>query len=229
MVAFAILRLADEQLRDAAMGALRRTAALIPGQLADALCDPGVDVHIRRRIPRLLAECPTQRVAEALLEGAEDDRFPVRYACGRALLRITSDNPLIVIPLDRIIAIVRLEASFDRGVWESQAPPEFDDEPDEPVLIDRLLRDRVDRSLEHVFTLLALKLDRGSLAIAFKALHSGDERLRGTALEYMETVLPDEVRDVVWPYLGEQRPMRRARGAAEILADLDRSAKATPA
>jgi hypothetical protein len=229
MVAFAILHLADEQLRDAAMRALRRTAALIPGQLADALCDPGVDVRIRRRIPRLLSGCPTQRVADALLEGAEDDRFPVRYACGRALLRITRENPLIAIPLQRIIAIVKLEASFDHGAWESQGPPEFDDEADEPVLIDRLLRDHVDRSLEHVFALLALKLDRGSITIAFKALHSGDDGLRGTALEYLETVLPDEVRDVVWPYLGEQRPMRRAREVAEILADLDRSAKAAPA
>ncbi len=85
----------------------------------------------------------------------------------------------------------------------------------------RLLRDRVDRSLEHVFTLLALHLNRESLVIAFKALHSGDQRLRGTALEYLDAVLPDEIRDDVWPYLGEDRPLRRARDAAEILADLE--------
>jgi hypothetical protein len=158
------------------------------------------------------------------MRGAEDDRFEVRYECGRALLKITQANSHIVIPPERIIALVKLEVSLDRSVWESQPPPEFDDDSGEPVLIDRLLRDRLDRSLEHVFTLLALHLDRGSLVIVFKALHNGDERLRGTALEYLETVLPDEVRDAVWPYLGEKRPMRPARAASEILADVERSA-----
>ena len=225
-VAFAILRLADKSLRDDAMGALRRTAPLIAGQLADALCDPGVDFDIRRRVARLLSASPTQPVADALLRGATDDRFEVRYQCGRALLKITQANPHIVIPSERIIAIVKSEVSLDRSVWQSQPPPEFDDEGDEPALIDRLLRDRLDRSLEHVFSLLALHLDRKSLVIAFKALHHGDDRLRGTALEYLETVLPDEIRDAVWPYLGEERPMRPARGASEILADLERATSA---
>jgi len=132
-----------------------------------------------------------------------------------------------VITRNRVIAIVKVEVSFDRGVWESQPPQQFDDDADAPVLIDRLRRDLLDRSLEHVFNLLALSLDRGSLSIAFKALHGADARLRGTALEYLETVLPDEVRDAVWPYLGEERPMRRARAVAEILADLEHSAART--
>ena len=94
------------------------------------------------------------------------------------------------------------------------------DEGEAPALVDRLLRDRLDRSLEYVFGLLALHLDRASLRIAFKALHHEEERLRGTALEYLETVLPVEVRDAVWPFLGEARPMRAARSAKEILDDL---------
>jgi len=224
MVAFAILRLADKELHDLAMRALRRTGPLITGQLADALSDPSVDSDIRRRVPRLLSECPTPQVAEALLQGAEDARFEVRYECGRALLKITKKNPRIVIPRDRVIGIVKVELSLDRQVWESQPSPAFDDDGSEPVLFDRLLRDRLDRSLEHVFNLLALNLDRGSLAIAFRAIHTVDQRLRGTALEYLEAVLPHEIRDAVWPYLGEERPMRRSRDVSEILADLERSA-----
>ena len=75
-------------------------------------------------------------------------------------------------------------------------------------------------SLIVIFSILALVLDRDSIRIAFKALHREDERLRGTALEYLETVLPDEIRDAVWPFLGEARPLRSPRPAAEILADL---------
>jgi hypothetical protein len=226
MVAFAIERLADRELHTLAIRALRKVAPLVSGQLADALADPRVHCDIRRRVPRLLSECPTQQVAEALLQGAVDARFEVRYECGRALLKVTQKNPNLAVSPSRVIEIVKTEVSLDRRVWESQPKPEFDDDAGEPVLIDRLLRDRVDRSLEHVFNLLALNLDRGSLAIAFKALHTSDQRLRGTALEYLETVLPHEIRDAVWPYLGEQRPMRSAREVSAILADLERSAAA---
>ena len=172
MVAFAILWLADKDLRDLATRALRKAAPHIPGQLADSLCDPDVDVELRRRVPRLLSECPTQPVAEALLRGAEDPRFEVRYECGRALLRITRANPHLVIPLRRVIAVVKLEVSLDRGVWEGQSASDLEGDAGELTIVGRLLRDRADRSLEHVFSLLALNLDRDSLVIAFRALHA---------------------------------------------------------
>jgi hypothetical protein len=168
-----------------------------------------------------LSAYPTQAAADALILGTEDERFEVRYECGRALLRITASEAAIVIPLETAISIVGREVANSKEVWDSQPVPEFDEEENEPpALIDRLLRDRLDRSLEHVFSILALVLDRESIRIAFKALHQEDERLRGTALEYLETVLPDEIRDAVWPFLGEARPMRPARPASEILADL---------
>ncbi len=230
LVAFALLKLGDTSVRAAATQALRRTAPHIPGQLSDALCDPDLDFRIRRRIPSLLAACPTQRVAEALLEGAQDDSFPVRAACGRALLRITRDNPRIVVGMQRVIRLIQCEASLDRGAWSTQQRKleveEEDDDPDElSSPLDRLIEDRVDRTLEHVFNLLALEVDRASLAIAFKALHGKDDRQRGTALEYLETMLPDEVRELVWPLLGKDKPLARSREAVEILADLERMAR----
>jgi AAA family ATP:ADP antiporter len=221
LVPFAILLLASGEFHLDAIRALRQVARRATGQLADALCDPSVAFDIRRRIARVLSACPTQAAADALIRGTEDERFEVRYECGRALLRITASETSIVISLQTVIAIVGREVAQSKDVWESQCAPEFDDEEGgAPALIDRLLRDRLDRSLEHVFSILALVLDRESIRIAFKALHQEDERLRGTALEYLETVLPDEIRDAVWPFLGEARPMRPARPANEILADL---------
>jgi hypothetical protein len=137
---------------------------------------------------------------------------------------MTGAKSEIVVGIQRVVAIVTREVELSKEVWESQTPPQFDDENDEaPALIDRLLRDRIDRSLEHVFTILALHIDRESLRIAFKALHEKDPQLRGTALEYLENVLPDDVRDAVWPFLGEVRPMRATRPAKDILADLVRA------
>jgi hypothetical protein len=221
LISLAILLLASRKFHLDAIRALRKVALRATGQLADALCDPSVGFDIRRRIPRVLSACPTQAAADALIRGTEDERFEVRYECGRALLRITASEAAIAIPLKSAIAIVAREVANSKEVWDSQRVPEFDDEEDEPpVLIDRLLRDRFDRSFEYIFSILALVLDRESIRIAFKALHQNDARLRGTALEYLDTVLPDEIRDAVWPFLGEARPMRPARPANEILADL---------
>jgi hypothetical protein len=221
LIPLAILLLASTEFQRDAIRALRKLARSATGQLGDALCDPSVHVDIRRRIPRVLSACPTQAAANALLCGTQDERFEVRYECGRALLQITASNPSVEIPLETAISIVKREVAINKEVWDRERAPEFDEEENEPpALIDRLLRDRFDRSFEHVFSVLALVLDRESIRLAFKALHQEDARLRGTALEYLETVLPDEIRDAVWPYLGEARPMRPARPASEILADL---------
>jgi hypothetical protein len=222
LVAFALPLLADKELHVAAIRSLRRVAQSATGQLVDALCDPSMAFDLRRRIPRVLAACPTQIAADGLVRGTEDPRFEVRYECGRALLGVTAANGAVTIPLERVLAMVKREVEINKAAWESQPALQFDDadEGEAPALVDRLLRDRLDRSLEYVFGLLALELDRDSLRLAFKALHQEDERLRGTALEYLETVLPEEVRDAVWPFLGEARPMRAPRTAKEILDDL---------
>jgi hypothetical protein len=222
LVSFAILLLASKDFHRDAIHALRKVAHLATGQLTDALCSPATDFDVRRRIPRVLSVCPTQACADGLLRGTGDERFEVRYECGRALLRITGPESKLQIPLPTVIEIVRREVSITRDVWEKQPALELDEDEKNapPLLIDRLLRDRIDRSLDHVFTILALVLDRDSIRIAFRALHQPDGKLRGTALEYLETVLPDEIRDAVWPFLGEARPMHAPRPAKEILSDL---------
>jgi AAA family ATP:ADP antiporter len=227
LVAFVMLLLADKEFHLDAIKALVRSAPTSIGQLVDALCDPRVDFHTRRRVPRVLSHCPTLAAAEGLLRGIEDERFEVRYACGRALLKIRAANPQIAIPLDRIVAIVTREVARDQTMWDTELDSEEqEDDAEAPSLVDRLRHDRLDRSVEHVFNVLALYIDPESLRTAFKALHERDDALRGTALEYLETVLPDEVRDLVWPFVGEARPMRAARPAEDILADLVRARSA---
>ena len=84
-----------------------------------------------------------------------------------------------------------------------------------------VLRDRVSRSLEHLFTLLSLILPRETLRLAFHALHTDDSYLRGTALEYLETVLPASLWNKLVPLL--QRGDESAsppRGSGRALEDL---------
>ncbi|GAB4109014.1 MAG: hypothetical protein Kow001_08260 [Acidobacteriota bacterium] len=208
-----------------AIRVLRRLGLRITGQLVDALLDLDQDFTIRRRIPRVLASIPTQRAAEGLLAGLRDPRFEVRYQCGRALLHITSENPEIRLPADAVVEVVEREVSVDRPVWEShRLLDQLEVVEDQPQYLDDLVRDRAGKSLEHVFTVLSLILPREPLQIAFRGLHTDDPGLRGTALEYLESVLPERIRSSLWPFL-EARPEAEvmARSREEVLEDLLRS------
>jgi hypothetical protein len=220
--ACAILLLSHPIHHAQALLSLRSHAGSMTGQLLDALLDPTMDFTIRRRIPRALRACSTQRAADGLLLGIADERFEVRYECGRALLAVTEANPDLVISQRSVVDAIRREIEIDERIVELSAA-QLDDDPElegKRALFDGLMRDRANRSLEHMFTLLSLLLEREPLRMAFLALHHDDERYRGTALEYLDAVLPSEVREIIWPYLGETAPLPAARSARELLAEL---------
>ena len=68
--------------------------------------------------------------------------------------------------------------------------------------MDGFLKERAGQSLAHVFTLLSLVLPTAPLQIAYRGLLTDDPALRGTALEYLEGVLPRDIRERLWPFLG---------------------------
>ncbi|WP_437794218.1 hypothetical protein [Sorangium sp. So ce693] len=193
-----------EGLASEAIRALRAVAPRATGQLLDALLDPSVSVALRRRIPRVLQACPTQRAAEGLMLGLADERFEVRYQCGVALARLLQQRAPVHLRRDDVIEAAMREIAIGRRVWEAQPPNVAP--PVEAPLAERLLVERTSRSLEHVFRVLSLCLEREPLEIAYRALHADDAHLRGTALEYLENVLPAPIRESLWPYLGARAP-----------------------
>jgi len=218
----AILLLADPKHHVQALQGLRARAGAITGQLIDALLDPSMDFVVRRRLPRVLNRCSTQRAVDGLLLGLADERFEVRYECGRALLQLSDGHSQLVIPREKVSEAIRAELERGTRLSENASAP-FDDDPNEDdfsLLLDGLLRERVSRSLEHAFTLLALHLEREPLRMAFRALYQDDTTYRGTALEYLDTVLPAEIHDILWPHLGAAAPLTTAREPHELLVDL---------
>src|SRR4029079_623309 len=85
LVPQAIRLLAWDTVSAPAVSYLERGGMRITGQLNDSLADQELDFGIRRRIPRLLARVPSQLSADGLVQGLADQRFEIRYQCGRAL------------------------------------------------------------------------------------------------------------------------------------------------
>jgi ATP:ADP antiporter, AAA family len=203
--------------------ALQKVAEATVGQLVDSLLDPGQDFTIRRRLARVLWACTSQRAVDGLLL-ALDDRFEVRFQCGRSLVAIAGRDRSVRIDPDRIYQVVLREVSVGRPVWEGHRLLDALEAGDGDYFVDRFIGERAGQSMAHVFTLLSLVLHREPLQVAFRGLHVDDPLLRGTALEYLESVLPQPVRSRLWPFLEDSRPAGRStRSRDEIIADLLRS------
>jgi hypothetical protein len=132
-------------------------------QLADALAAPATPEAVRRRLPLILRSCASKASLDGLVKGLSDPSFKVRERCGRALLQVTDTDPTLVVP--REVACAAAERELDSGSGD-------------------------ERSMRHVFDMLALAFDRKEMAIARGAYESGDTRLLAAALTYLETTLP---------------------------------------
>ena len=206
--------LAWDDVAEDAQRALRQAGSGISGQLIDAMLDSSQDFAVRRRVPRLLAALPSARSMEALFLGLNDKRFEVRFRCGQAIARLFARDAGLLPAGDQVLNAVSRELGLSRHLWESHRLLDGSEE-------DELVGERANRGLEHVFTLLSLILPKEPLRLSFQALHTDDEILRGTALEYLETTLPPEIMGRLWPFLEDRRSPRSApRTHEEILAEL---------
>jgi hypothetical protein len=225
LVTHVIPLLAWDPVAHEAMNALRKVAEERVGELTDALIDPNQPFAVRRRLARVLSVCVSQRAVDGLMLGLDDMRFEVRFQCGRSLAAILEKNPRVWIHKERTFEIVRREVAVSRLVWESHQLLDRLEDTESASMVDQFVRARASRSLAHVFTLLSLVLPAEPLQIAFRGLQTDDQNLRGTALEYLEGVLPPDIRGRLWPYLEDQRASARtaARPREEILEDLLKS------
>lgn len=217
--------LAWDEVTGWASRSLAKAAPSITGQLIDRLLDPNEDFAIRRRIPRILATCATPRSYDGLVAALGDKRFEVRFQVGRALARLHEQVPALSTDSADVCAAVLRETRVDRALWDDQRL--IDDPAENTSLpVDAALHARANRSMEHVFTLLSLVLPRVPLQIAYKGLLTNDVLLRGTSLEYLESVLSKEVWTSLSPLLDESTPRPAAAAARpreEVLEELLRS------
>ena len=172
-----------------ALRALRRVAPEATGQLVDILLKTTGDDVVRRRIPRVLKAAPSQRAVDGLRLALDDPSRGVRVQCAQVLATLTARHPQLRVPAEAAFAAARRELEGT--------------EPD----------------LEYVFAALALVLDREPLRMASSALRGQDTALKGTALEYLATVLPADLRARLWPHVGEV-PKRGGRPLDDVVGEL---------
>ncbi len=209
--------LANDEVAEDVRTELRWLVPRIIGQLTDAMLDPDVPLLARQRIPGVLEASHNPRAIDSLLLGMVDNCFNVRFSCARALARMRSRNAKLSIDRRRVFSAIRNELKVDEAEWEqhnlqmnSGDCPE--EQPEIPI---------IHQNLEHVFTLLALTLDPDAVHMSMQAAISSDANLRGTALEYLENVLPTDLYDLLVQRLGIREESREGtRHLSEIISEL---------
>jgi hypothetical protein len=216
----AIRLLARDDVSEDAIKALRPAAAMAVGQMTDALLNTEEDFAIRRRIPRVLASYPSRRTVEGLLRGLSDARFEVRFSCGRALSKICSADQALRPAAESIYASALEEIIVAERLSEMpRMLDSYEDHVDSPS--PTVQWNSTDVRLEHIFRLLSVSLPSEPLHVAFQALHTDDTYLRGTALEYLESILPANIREHLWQLLeSPYRPTAARRPTNVILEEL---------
>ena len=173
LIPFAIRLLESDELAQAARHALKRSGENAVGQLVDALLDTNLSTRLRRRIPAVLSAFAVPRATRGLVDALSDPEFSLRRRSALALRELAERVSTLRPPTEIVLALARRE---------------LDGSLTAPLSVSN------ERRLEHVFTLLGLVLDREALDLSLLALTGGSDKLRGTALEYLENVLPDSVR-----------------------------------
>jgi len=202
LAAFVIPHLGQEALTKPAVEALRAMGPSIFGVLSEAMHSTTLPVVVRRRIPHVLRSARGARAIHSLMGALSCTGIEVRYRAALALSEITREDRALVPEPGQVYALVLNEVA--------QGP------------LDRA-------SIDHVFALLSLTLHRGSLELARQGVLSADRKLRGTALEYLESLLPETVRSPLIAALADHagpREFVEKLPNADLLGELQRSFRA---
>lgn len=203
------LMLARDGVRELAARRLAELGERAGPPLAEIVADERADFVVRRRVAQALAFVPGEAARGGLVAGLSAHRFEVRYRAARALAQhLKRGEPITPIERDAVWAAIRRELSRGRAVWELARlldPKEHDE------LAGGRAAERGELSLEHTFRLLSLVLDRDAIRAAWRGLSGGHGELGSLAQEYLEQVLPPDVREKLWPFIGDLSPAETRR------------------
>ena len=192
LVPYILPLLGNAELVDECRIQLRWLAPQTLGQLTDVLINPDTDPLVRIRIPEVMEVCHNQRTVDGLMAGMADGQFAVRHSCARTLSRMLLRGSSLAVNKAQVFERVERELTVNDQEWNA---------PDLSLDLNfdtgGLIPD-ASTSLHHVFTILGLVLDHKAIEIARQALIHKQSNLDGTALEYLENVLPDSLRRLLW-------------------------------
>jgi AAA family ATP:ADP antiporter len=191
-------RLNEPALTTQIVAALAGFGDRIVGTLRDYLTDAQMPAEVRREIPKVLEEIGTRTAQNVLIESVLDRDVIIRYHTIAALNRLGQAHPDRATDRKLIESVLAAEImghyrSYQvlgtlAGVLGDTANP-----------IEHGLRESMEKETERIFRLLKILYPQYDMHSAYVGLQSADPVVHDNAVEFMDSVLPPEVRTLVIP------------------------------
>jgi ATP:ADP antiporter, AAA family len=171
--------------------------------LAFFLGDVNEDIWVRRHIPTTLAHIPTQRAVDVLLTALDDPDGFLRYKALSALGRMKREHPELTIPPEPVGALIAKEANRYFNYLGLHYNVVVNDPVAADTLLARALKEKLNRTVDRIYHLVALVYPWRDVAAARWTLEHAAGRARAGALEYLDNLLKGQIRKRVMPVLDD--------------------------
>jgi hypothetical protein len=201
--------LSDHRYRAEARPALANFGDRIIGTLNDYLLDPAVDMSIRRNIPRVLKLIPTQQTVEVLSGTLGKLNPELKMSVLRALNSLRTQHPNLTFSQEHVENALNEEVKTYYEVYQVAQfyiDEEKDNQTPGKILLKRAITEKLDKSKEKMFRLLALEYPPGDIYNAYLGIQSGKKTIRASGIEFLENLLHKDAREMLMPIVDETSP-----------------------
>jgi AAA family ATP:ADP antiporter len=194
-----IALLRNRRLKSAARDVLVSYGEPVLDALNHFLRDPDEDVWVRRHLPATIARFDSQRAVDILVDAlAEPDGF-LRYKAVAGLERLRQGRAALTFRREPIEALALREGRRYFAYLTLHHNLFVRASVARDSLLAHALAEKIGRTLDRVYRLLALIHPWKDIAAARWALERGDARARSSASEYLDNVLTGALRKRVLP------------------------------
>jgi AAA family ATP:ADP antiporter len=212
-----IERMQEPALVSTAVDALAAFGDRIVGTLRDTLIDQDMPADVRREIPAVLQAIGSRAAQAVLTESVLDKDVVLRYRCIAALNKLGQLHPDR--PVDRKIIESVLGAEILGHYRSYQVMGTLTrslSDSAEPVR--QGLNESMEKERERIFRLLKMLYPEHDLHSAYVGLQSSDPVVHDNAIEFIDTILPPEIRTVLMPLIDRDVSVRdRIQRANQLL------------
>jgi AAA family ATP:ADP antiporter len=194
--------LARPELADDAAAALAQLGNSIVPDLEAALGNDRFPMDARREIPSVLLRIGTEEAERVLVEGLLQADGTLRHRVIASLNKLKVLHPDVRVESSVIEVLLAAEIAGHYRSYQVLGPLQERLKEEDPVL--QAMRHAMEQELERIFRLMALLFPATGLHDAYVGVRSSNAMVRANALEFLESTLKPELRQVLVPVLDAQ-------------------------
>ena len=206
--------LADYRVRSAAIDGLAAYGSGICGTLGDMIDDDTLPVAVRSNIPRVLRRIAHQRSVDVLLTCYRHPETSIRAEALKALTRLRLEAPSLSFGDPFLKQSILNEAHRYYELFAAAAAlKEYRDLPHSAVsLLSRTLDERLRETMGQLFQLLSFLYPAKEMQGTYLALTKRDRDTHSAAIDFLDSVLDQDLKKVVVPILdAPERALERGK------------------